>query len=177
MTDILNFFLDWKVKLAALIFACILAYSWHTVTVHNAVSVAKVEVQLQMQKVQEDKINQLKKDSDKAQKTLKDTFDTQLKERDAKYKKLDTKYSNLANSVSNRPDRSPSSGSGISINPRDAESTLYVDGTRLYRTDALVLGRFAARTEGLKIALEGCYADYDAVKKVLDDFKKAHQTP
>ena len=176
MKDILNFFLDWKVKLAALIFACIIAFSWHTVTVHNAVSVAKVEVQLEMKKIQEAKIDQLKKDSDKAQSSLKDTFDTQLKERDAKYKKLDTKYSNLVNSVSNRPDR-PSSGSGISVNPRDSESLLYVDGSRLYRMDAQLLAGFAVRTEGLKIALEGCYADYDAVKKVLDDFKKAHQTP
>lgn len=176
MKDILNFFLDWKVKLAALIFACILAFSWHTVTVHNAVSVAKVEVQLEMKKIQEVKIDQLKKDSDKAQSNLKDTFDTQLKERDAKYKNLNSKYSNLANSLSNRPER-PSSSYGLSLPTGNAESTGYVDGSRLLREDASFLAGFAARTEGLKTELQSCYKQYDLAKKTLDDFKEAHSKP
>lgn len=176
MKAVLDFFLDWKVKLSALIFACILAYSWHTVTVHNAVSVAKVQTQIEVAAIYNKRIDNLKKESDKAQFELKATLDTQLKDKDAQFKTLNTKYNNLANSLLNRPER-PSSQYGLSIPSSNKASTPYVDGSKLYRSDGTFLIRLAARTEGLKIELQSCYKQYDLAKKTLDDFKEAHSKP
>ena len=173
MKAVLNFFLDWKVKLAALVFACILAYSWHTVQVHNAVSVAKVQTQTEVAAIYNKRIENLKKESDKAQSELKATLDTQLKEKDAKLKSLNTKYVAAVNSLSNRPER-PSSKYGLSLPSSDAKSTGFVDGSGLWRSDAIFLTRLATRTEGLKIELQACYKQYDTARDKLEEFKSKY---
>lgn len=154
-----------------------MAYSWHTVRVHNAVEIAKVELTIKLQKDQDKAVRELEIESDSTQKELKAKFDTQLKEKDAKYKTLNSKYSTLANSLSNRPDRDSSSKYGLSLPTGNAESTEFVDGSGLYRVDAQLLARYALRTEGLKVELQACYKQYNTARKVLDDFKESHQKP
>lgn len=175
MKDVLSFFLDWKVKLAAFFFFCIMAYSWHTVRVHNAVEIAKVELTIKLQKDQDKAVRELEIESDSTQKELKAKFDTQLKEKDAKYKTLNSKYSTLANSLSNRPDRDSSSKYGLSLPTGDRESPVFVDGSGLYRADAAFLIRYAVRTEGLKLELQACYKAYDTARDILERFKSEHQ--
>ena len=183
MQKIFDFFLDWKVKLGILAFVILSAFVWHKVqvkeAVDNATTVATIETRQRVQNYYETRIKKAKEDADKAQSDLKASFDTQTKEKDAKYKTLDSKYRTLLGSVSNRPNRPESTSSkyGLTLPSRNEESTLYVDGSRLYQADARFLAGYAVRTEGLKIELQSCYAQYDAAKKAIDDFQEAHKQP
>lgn len=173
MKAVLDFFLDWKVKLAALIFACILAYSWHTVQVHNAVSVAKVQTQTEVAAIYNKRIENLKKESDKAQSELKATLDTQLKEKDAKIKRANSERDAALHSLRNRESR-PGSKYGLSVPASNGESGQFVDGTRLYYDDSRFLVWLATRTEGLKIELQACYKQYDTARDKLEEFKSKY---
>ena len=183
MQRIFDFFLDWKVKLGILAFVVLSAFAWHKVEVKQAADeaalVATLETRQRVQNYYETRIKKAKEDADKAQSDLKASFDTQAKEKDAKFKTLDSKYRTLLSGVSNRPNRPESTSSkySLTIPPGDKESTSYVDGSGLYRIDAEFLIRYSTRTEGLKIELQSCYAQYDAAKKAIDDFQEAHKQP
>ena len=168
--------INWQVKVAIVIVVLSSAFAWHKIDVSHQVEKAKFEVKTEMQEHYNTRIAKLKEDSDKAQKVLKASFDTQLKDKNEKLKVTDSKYRNLLSSMSDRPER-PSSIYGLSLPPRDDKSISFVDGSRLYRDDAELLIRFATRTEGLKIELQACYKQYDEAKRILDDFKEAHKTP
>ena len=176
MQMIIDFFLDWKVKLTILVLVVFAAFSWHTVKVKEAVTLAHVEVTARMTRYYSTKIEKLMNDSANTQKELNAKYDTQLKEKDAKHKSTIAKYNATIDSLRNRPERpSTSSSYGLSLPPGTKESSLYVDGSRLYYNDARFLGWYAARTEGLKIELQSCYSAYDTARDTLEKFKREHQ--
>lgn len=179
-----SFFLDWKVKLVGFVILLVLAFSWHKVEVTKQVEAAKYEVKEQTKGEIERKLSEqkktLKKEADDTQKALEATYDKQLKEKDAKFKNLTARYDTISKRLSERPDRpvqpTASSKYGLSVPPSTKESTGYVDGSGLFRIDGQFLVRYAVRTEGLKLELQGCYAAYDEAKRVLDEFKDKHSS-
>ena len=174
ISQILSFFSNWQVKVAIVFIVFTSAFAWHKIDVSHQVEKARYEVRTEIQQRYNARIDKLKEDSNNTQKAMKESFDTQLKEKNEKIKVADSKYRNLLSSLSDRPER-PSSSYGLSLPPRDAKSSFYMDARGLYRDDAEFLSRFATRTEGLKIELLACYKQYDEAKRILDEFKEAHK--
>jgi hypothetical protein len=147
--------------------------SWHFISLNKAVERTRYETTTKIETIYKERIRVLKVDSDKTEKELRDTIASQQKEKDEERKLADTKYRALLASVRNRPER-PSSGSSLPSDSGNQKSTGFMAADRLYRDDAEVAIWFASRTEGLKIELQGCYKQYDAVKSKLDKFKQEH---
>ena len=174
ISKVLSFFSNWQVKVAIVFIVITSAFAWYKIDVSHQVEKARYEVRTEIQQRYNARIDKLKEDSNNTQKVMKESFDTQLKEKNEKLKVADSKYRNLLSGLSDRPER-PSSSYGLSLPPRDAKSSVYVDARGLYRDDAEFLSRFAARTEGLKIELLACYKQYDEAKRILDEFKEDHK--
>ena len=170
MNTLLSFFLNSKVKLLILAIALISLFAWHKVLVHEAVTEAVAEVELNISKEN----FKLKERSLNAQIELQQSFDNIQKDKDAKIKNLNARVASLTRSLQERPSRPESSG--VPDNSRIEESSGYVAADRLYRDDAAVAIWFATRTEGLKIELQTCYKSYDAAKEVLDKYKKENKS-
>ena len=166
MNTLLSFFLNSKVKLLILAIALISLFAWHKVLVHEAVTEAVAEVELNISKEN----FRLKERSLNAQIELQQSFDNIQKDKDAKIKNLNARVASLTRSLQERPSRPESSG--VPDNSRVEESSRYVAADRLYRDDAAVAIWFATRTEGLKIELQTCYKSYDTAKATLDKYKK-----
>ena len=166
MNTLLSFFLNSKVKLLILAIALISLFAYHKVLVHEAITEAVAEVELNISKEN----FKLKERSLNAQIELQQSFDNIQKDKDAKIKNLNARVASLTRSLQERPSRPEPSG--VPDNSRVEESSGYVAADRLYRDDAAVAIWFATRTEGLKIELQTCYKSYDAAKEVLDRYKK-----
>ena len=170
MNTLLSFFLNSKVKLLILVIALISLFAYHKVLVHEAVTEAVAEVELNISKEN----FKLKERSLNAQIELQQSFDNIQKDKDAKIKNLNARVASLTRSLQERPSRPEPSG--VSNDSRIEESSGYVAADRLYRDDAAVAIWFATRTEGLKIELQTCYKSYDAAKEVLDKYKKENKS-
>lgn len=179
-----SFIFDWKVKLAGFIILLVMALSWHKVEVTRQVEAARFEAKQETRdevarKLAEQK-KTLKKESDDTQKALEATHRNHNKEKDANYKRIIAQRDADIKRLSERPDRpvqsSTNSKYGLSLPPSTKESTGYVDGSGLFRADAVFLERYSVRTEGLKLELQTCYAAYDEAKRVLDEFKDKHSS-
>ena len=166
MNTLLSFFLNSKVKLLILAIGLISLFAWHRVLVHEAVTEAVAEVELQAQREK----FKLKERSLNAQIELQQSFDNIQKDKDAKIKNLNARVATLTRSLQERPIRPESSG--VSVNPGVEETSQGATGAQLYREDGLVLIREAARAEVIKEELLGCYKSYDAAKEALDKYKK-----
>lgn len=163
----------WQVKLILLLAVIFGVWTWHRAEVKMAVNEAVSQIEVQQAK----ESFRLKERSLNTQLELQAKVDKIQKEKDDEISNLKSRVSALSSSLSNRPSRQEPSG--VSNNPSNPESTGYVAADRLYRDDAEVLVWFSARTEGLKIALQSCYKQYDEVKETLDKFKRneAHRSP
>jgi len=166
MNTLLSFFLNSKVKLLILVIVLVSLFAWHKVLVHEAVTEAVAEVELNISKEN----FKLKERSLNAQIELQQSFDNIQKNKDAKIKNLNARVASLTRSLQERPSRPEPSG--VPVNSRVEESSGYVAADRLYRDDAAVAIWFATRTEGLKIELQTCYNNYETVKQALENFKK-----
>ena len=166
MNTLLSFFLNSKVKLLILAIVLTSLFAWHKVLVHEAVTEAVAEVELNISKEN----FKLKERSLNAQIELQQSFDNIQKDKDAKIKTLNARVASLTRSLQERPNRPEPSG--VSNDSRVEESTGYVAADRLYRDDAAVAIWFATRTEGLKVELQSCYRSYDKAKETLDKFKE-----
>ena len=166
MNTLLSFFLNSKVKLLILVIVLVSLFAWHKVLVHEAVTEAVAEVELNISKEN----FKLKERSLNAQIELQQSFDNIQKDKDAKIKNLNARVASLTRSLQERPSRPESSG--VPDNSRIEESSGYVAADRSYRDDAAVAIWFATRTEGLKIELQTCYNNYETVKQALENFKK-----
>ncbi len=166
MNTLLSFFLNSKVKLLILALVLVSLFAYHKVLVHEAVTEAVAEVELNISKEN----FKLKERSLNAQIELQQSFDNIQKDKDAKIKNLNARVASLTRSLQERPIRPESSG--VPDNARVEESSGYVAADRLYRDDAAVAIWFATRTEGLKIELQTCYNNYETVKQALENFKK-----
>ncbi len=163
---VMNFFLDWKVKLAILILAISAAYLWHLSEVKVAVTEAVAEVELNISKEN----FKLKERSLNAQIELQQSFDNIQKDKDAKIKNLNARVASLTRSLQERPSRPEPTE--VSNDPRVEKTRQGSTGLELYREDGLVLAREAARAELIKEELLTCYKSYDTAKAALDNYKK-----
>lgn len=166
VNTLLSFFLNSKVKLFILVIVLISLFAYHKVLVHEAVTEAVAEVELNISKEN----FKLKERSLNAQIELQQSFDNIQKDKDAKIKNLNARVASLTRSLQERPSRPESSG--VSNDSRVEEVRQGSTGTGLYREDGLVLIREAARAELIKEELLGCYKSYDAAKEALDRYKK-----
>lgn len=164
--EILSFFLDWKVKLAIVLFILVGLFTYHKVLVHEAVTEAVAEIHIQQAKEN----FRLKERSLNTQIALQESFDNIQKEKNEKIKSLNARVASLSYSLQQRPSRAESAG--VSNDSSNQESPGFVAADRLYRDDALVALWFASRTEGLKVELQTCYRSYDEAKETLDKFKR-----
>ena len=166
MNTLLSFFLNSKVKLLILVIVLVSLFAWHKVLVHEAVTEAVAEVELNISKEN----FKLKERSLNAQIELQQSFDNIQKDKDAKIKNLNARVASLTRSLQERPNRPDSSG--ISNDSRVEESKPGSTGVGLYREGALFLVREAARADEIRIELQTCYKSYDTAKEVLDRYKK-----
>ena len=164
--SIANLLGGWQVKLLILALVLISLFAWHKVLVHEAVTEAVAEVELNISKEN----FRLKERSLNAQIELQQSFDNIQKDKDAKIKNLNARVASLTRSLQERPSRPESSG--VSNDSRVEETKQGATGSQLYREDGLVLIREAARAELIKEELLGCYKSYDAAKEALDRYKK-----
>jgi hypothetical protein len=96
----------------------------------------------------------------KAEKTIRDkehqyqtAADTIRKEKDAQIKVINTQLVDAVSELRKRPSRTTETGTGSNCN-----------GTSLYAEDAEFLVREAARADEIRIGLEACYKQYEAIK-------------
>ena len=104
-----------------------------------------------------------------AEKELEKDFAKRQGVNDEKIKRLNSYVSALLTSLQQRPPR-PVSTSGNTASSRTESSTTGATGKELYEPDARFLVGIASEAETLKLGLIQCYADYDSVKKSIDNF-------
>ncbi len=166
MNTLLSSFLNSKVKLLILAIVLISLFAWHKVLIHEAVTEAVAEVELNISKEN----FKLKERSLNAQIELQQSFDNIQKDKDAKIKNLNARVASLTRSLQERTSRPESSG--VPNNSRIEEVRQGSTGTGLYREDSEFLSREAARAELIKEELLGCYKSYDTAKEALDKYKR-----
>ena len=161
--SIVNFFLDWKVKLLVLAIILVSLFAYHKVEVNKAVTQATNELRLEYSKevfrqieIAKDESIKLKQEKEKA---------------DAEYKKnlasANARYSSLIVSLSDRPSRAEAKP--ISDDSRSDTAPARTDGTGLYKEDAEFLARFARDAEELKENLKACLTQYESVKNSIEN--------
>jgi len=163
--DMLSFFVDWKVKLAIVLFVLAGLFTYHKVIVHEAVTEAISDIQTQQVKEN----FKLKERSLNTQIALQEYFDKIQKDKDEKLKSLNSRVASLTLSLQQRPSRAEPSG--VSDNPGNEETRQGSTGAELYREDSEFLLREATRAELIKEELLTCYRRYDTAKETLDKFK------
>ena len=161
MNSIISFFLDWKVKLAIVLFVLAGAFTYHKFLVHEAVQEAVAEIQTQQTKEN----FRLKERSLDTKIALQESFDKIQKEKDAKIISLNSRVASLTLSLQQRPSRAESSG--VSDDSKAGEVRPEGTGLGLYRQDGLFLAREAARADALRIALGQCQTQYNAARDAL----------
>ena len=164
MNTLLSFFLNSKVKLLILAVVLISLFAWHKVIVHEAVTEAVAEVELQTQR---EKFKLLDKANNESIR-LKEQIAKNKQEKDRELQIANSKYNNLLAWVRNLP--SQTSGGSSTGNPGDSEAGREEVIAELRRRHAADLAKYSFDAEEVKIALQQCYRDYDAVKKARDGF-------
>ena len=96
----------------------------------------------------------------KAEKTIRDKehqyqsdADQIRKDKDAQIKAINTQLVDAVGELRKRPSRTSETTNGQSCN-----------GTRLYAEDSEFLIREAARADEIRVGLEACYKQYEAIK-------------
>ena len=164
MNTLLSFFLNSKVKLLILAIVLISLFAWHRVLVHEAVTEAVAEVELQTQR---EKFKLLDKANNESIR-LKEQIAKNKQEKDRELQIANTKYNNLLAWVRNLPSTTGSSDS--TGDSRDSEARREEVIAELRRRHATDLAKYSFDAEEVRIALQQCYRDYEAVKKARDDF-------
>lgn len=158
--------IDLKLKIIICFILLAGLFSWHKYEVHKAVNNERERVE---QISSREKIR-LMENASMASLDLQTKIDNLEKEKNAKIQSLNARINTLTDSLRDRPER-PSSDS-VSNNTANPESPKGATGSGLYREDAKFLTWYAASTERLKIHLQQCYADYEAVYNAFEEFKK-----
>ena len=164
MNTLLSFFLNSKVKLLILAVVLVSLFAWHRVLVHEAVTEAVAEVELQTQR---EKFKLLDKANNESIR-LKEQIAKNKQEKDRELQIANTKYNNLLAWVRNLPSTTGSSDS--TGDSRDSEARREEVIAELRRRHATDLAKYSFDAEEVRIALQQCYRDYEAVKKARDDF-------
>ena len=164
MNTLLSFFLNSKVKLLILAIVLISLFAWHKVLVHEAVTEAVAEVELQAQR---EKFKLLDKANNESMR-LKEQIAKNKQEKDRELQIANTKYNTLLAWVRNLPSTTGSSDS--TGDSRDSEARREEVIAELRRRHANDLAKYSNAAEEVRIALQQCYRDYDVVKKARDKF-------
>lgn len=154
----------WQIKLFLVLAIIFGAYIWHTSEVKIAVNKAVAEVEAQVTK---ERFNLLDKANDESYK-LKEQIAKNKQEKDRELQIANTKYNNLLEWVRNLP--SQTSGGSSTGDTGDSEARREEVIAELRRRHATDLAKYSFDAEEVKIALQQCYRDYDAVKKARDEF-------
>ena len=164
MNTLLSFFLNSKVKLLILVIVLVSLFAWHKVLVHEAVTEAVAEVELQAQR---EKFKLLDKANNESMR-LKEQIAKNKQEKDRELQIANTKYNTLLAWVRNLPSTTGSSDS--TGDSRDSEARREEVIAELRRRHANDLAKYSNDAEEVRIALQQCYRDYDVVKKARDKF-------
>ena len=164
MNTLLSFFLNSKVKLLILAIVLVSLFAWHKVLVHEAVTEAVAEVELQAQR---EKFKLLDKANNESMR-LKEQIAKNKQEKDRELQIANTKYNTLLAWVRNLPSTTGSSDS--TGDSRDSEARREEVIAELRRRHANDLAKYSNDAEEVRIALQQCYRDYDVVKKARDKF-------
>lgn len=98
----------------------------------------------------------------KREQELQTNADQLRREKDAEIRNVNARATALANSLRDRTER-PAEGSGLSKTSRSGAAAC--SGKELYREDGEFLARLAAEADGLKVALDQCYKQYNAARQ------------
>ena len=160
----LSFFLDWKIKLAISLVVISAAYFWHLSEVRVAVNESVMQIEAQITKERFKLLDKANEESFK----LKEQIAKNKQEKDRELQIANTKYNNLLAWVRNLPSTTGSSDS--TGDSRDSEARREEVIAELRRRHATDLAKYSFDAEEVRIALQQCYRDYEAVKKARDDF-------
>lgn len=138
---------------------------WHKKQVNQVVT----RTQVAMADQYNQRLITLQNKADAADITLREKLKEYEDAKKIEIGSINERHASLLASVSNRANRPASNGSGSAVS-NNAESPKGATGAGLFRDDASFLAGFSADTERLKVELNACYFQYDAVKKVYDDF-------
>lgn len=170
LREMMSFFGDWKVKLAIVLALVFGAYVWHKAEVKVAVNEAVTQIEAQVTK---ERFKLLDKANDESYR-LKEQIAKNKQEKDRELQIANDKYNNLLEWVRNLPSTTGSSDStGDTGDSKDRSEEIIAE---LRRRHAASLAGYSQDTEELKIHLQQCYRDYDAVKAARDKFVKENQS-
>ena len=164
--NILSFLGGWQVKIVILIALLFGAWTWHRAEVKIAVKEAVSQIEAQQDKERLKLLDKANEESNK----LKEQILKNKQEKDRELQAANTKYNSLVEWVRNLQSTTiPSDSTGDSRNS-EARSEEVI--SELRRRHAIDLARLSYDAEEIKVHLEQCYRDYDAVKAARDKFVK-----
>lgn len=163
---VMSFFAGWQVKLALVLALVFGAYVWHKAEVKIAVKEVVTQIEAQSTKERFKLLDKANEESNR----LKEQIAKNKQEKDRELQIANSKYSNLLEWVRNLPSTA-SSGSGAGSSG-DSEAGREEVIAELRRRHASDLAKYSLDAEEVKLSLQQCYRDYDAVKAARDKFVK-----
>lgn len=139
-------------------------FGTHKVVLWKEVRKAVAETKEQMSAEYSKKLLEASELAREREQVMVSSADKIRKEKDAKIASLNTRLGTAISSLSERPQRPPSTPQGAPASCIGAGAT----GAQLSREDAEFLVREAARADSLRLALGQCYQQYDAIRKSLN---------
>ena len=161
---VMNFFGGWQIKLFLVLAIIFGAYIWHVSEVKIAVNEAVAQIEAQVTKERSKLLDKANNENIR----LKEQIAKNKQEKDRELQIANSKYNNLLAWVRNLPNQT--SGGSSTGNPGDSEAGREEVIAELRRRHATDLAKYSFDAEEVKIALQQCYRDYDAVKKARDEF-------
>lgn len=138
-------------------------FGTHKVIVYRAVGAAVAETKATLHGEYTKKLLEASELAREREQVMVSSADKIRKEKDAKIASLNTRLGTAISSLSERPQRPPSSPQGAPASCIGAGAT----GAQLSREDAEFLVREAARADSLRLALGQCYQQYEQVRQNL----------
>lgn len=138
-------------------------FGTHKVIVYRAVGAAVAETKATLQGEYTKKLLEASELAREREQVMVSSADKIRKEKDAKIASLNTRLGTALSSLSERPQRPPSTPQGAPASCPTKGAT----GSELYREDGTVLIREAHRADRLRAALDQCYRQYDSVRESL----------
>lgn len=138
-------------------------FGTHKVIVWKEVRKAVAHSEQTMSAAYNEKLLQASELAREREQSMVSSADKIRKEKNAKIASLNTRLGTALSSLSERPQRPPSTSQGAPASCHGAGAT----GAQLSREDAEFLIREAARADKLRTALDQCYKQYDLVRQSM----------
>lgn len=162
----------WKLYLSIALIVAASFIIWHNSAIKDAKEVARQEV-IAEYTIKLERANQVVQYTI-TQSTIEIKNRTKAIEKEKKDEilNLDRKYNATIAGLQSRITRQE--GNSNSRNTSNSESTSACTGVQLYREDAEFLAREARLADEIRLELNSCYKQYDAVKDKLDSLRLDH---